>query len=272
MLRIAQVVETVADTRANILITGRERHRQDPAGSRAVHQQSRPVATRPSSRSTAARSPPNLLESALFGHVRGAFTGSRADKAGRFEAADGGTIFLDEIGDGQSRPAGQAAARAPGPDLRARRRLAHAHGGRAADRRDEHATSKARGRARVASATTCTGACTSSPSSCRPCAIVPGDVALLTETFVARFGARVLDGPWRRSSPSVSRCLSAFDWPGNVRQLENVIERSVLLAPGPQLLRGTDLPAEIRGHEAPPPRSPLVDDLDRQPSPPLRPP
>jgi DNA-binding NtrC family response regulator len=96
LLRIAQVVESVADTRANILICG-ESGTGKTLLARAVHQRSSRSAG-PFVEVNCGALPPNLLESALFGHVRGAFTGAVRDRAGFFEAADGGTIFLDEIG------------------------------------------------------------------------------------------------------------------------------------------------------------------------------
>jgi DNA-binding NtrC family response regulator len=94
----------------------------------------------------------------------------------------------------------------------------------------------------------------------------PGDIALLAETFVERFG-KEYGRPLQAVEPECLARLSAFDWPGNVRQLENVIERCVLLAPGP-LLRAGDLPGEILAHD-PAPRPPVRIEVDSQPASPF---
>ena len=95
LLRQAKLV---ADSDASVLIYGESRHRQGAAGPRDSSRQPRARTAR-SSRSTAARFPAELLESELFGHARGAFTGAVQAHKGLFQAADGGTLFLDEIGD-----------------------------------------------------------------------------------------------------------------------------------------------------------------------------
>ena len=96
MLRIFDMVDSIADTRATVLITG-ESGTGKSLVARAIHRRS-PRATSRSWKSPAGRCPRTLLESELFGHVAGSFTGATGDKLGKFMQADGGTIFLDEIG------------------------------------------------------------------------------------------------------------------------------------------------------------------------------
>src|SRR5699024_7738180 len=94
---IKEIIEKVAPTEARVLVTG-----ENGTGKELVahwlHEKS-PRAKGPMIEVNCAAIPPELIESELFGHVKGAFTSANKDRAGKFEAADGGTIFLDEIGD-----------------------------------------------------------------------------------------------------------------------------------------------------------------------------
>ena len=152
-------------------------------------------------------------------------------RKGRFELAHGGTLFLDEIGELPLRDAGQAAARAAGARVRARRRHRDAS---SVDVRVIAATNRdlrRRWSRRARSARTSTTASTSSRSRCRRCASARDDIPLLVAHFLRRFarqaGKRIDD-----VAPEAMWRLLAYDWPGNVRELQNVIERAVVLARG----------------------------------------
>ena len=115
------MVEKVADTDSTVLITGESGTGKELIA-RALHYNSR-RAERLFVTVNCGAIPEELLESELFGHVRGAFTNAVSHREGRFALAHGGTIFLDEIGDMSPNLAGEAAARAPGAHLRAGRLL-----------------------------------------------------------------------------------------------------------------------------------------------------
>ena len=123
------MIANVGPSDANVLITG------EPGTGKEVVAQTlhaiSPRASKPMVTVNAGGLPEGIFESELFGHVRGAFTDAKADRVGRFELADGSTLFLDEIANISREPAGQAAARAADRRTGARRIVAHAPGGRA---------------------------------------------------------------------------------------------------------------------------------------------
>ncbi len=184
---------------------------------------------------------PTLLESELFGHEKGAFTGAVARQQGKLEAARGGTLFLDEVG--EIPPALQAKL------LRVlqEREFERVGGTRpiqadvrivAATNRDLEAAIRAGGfredlyyRLKVITLET------------PPLRHRRDDVPLLTSHFLSVHGRR-LGRPSVGVSPEARRCLMAYSWPGNVRELGNVVERALVLGDG-DVVRPEDLPDEV---------------------------
>ena len=186
--------------------------------------------------------PENLLESELFGHMRGAFTDATTDKAGQFEMADGGTLFLDEIGEMSF-----------SLQVKLLRVLQEGE-----IRRVGAATSK-KIDVRVISATSKTLAREVADGRFRsdlfyrlnvfiidipPLRERMEDVPLLVEYFLAKHSA-ILGLPPPRLTTQALRCLMSYSWPGNVRELENCVERGMVLAEGeitedllPDVVRG----------------------------------
>ncbi len=227
---VLSLVETVALTSSTVLILG-ETGTGKELFARAVHDRS-PRRDRPLVKVNCSAISAGLVESELFGHVRGAFTGASGARMGRFEVADGGTIFLDEIGDlpletqvkllrvlqeREIEPVGSSQARKV--DVRVI----------AATNRDlDRDVAAGRFRADLYFRLNVFRI------------VVPplrereGDVALLAcyfaDRFAREFGKRV-DG----IAPETLERLQAYTWPGNVRELSNVIERTVVLARGPVL-------------------------------------
>jgi transcriptional regulator with PAS, ATPase and Fis domain len=183
-----------------------------------------------------------LLESELFGHVRGAFTGAVRDKAGLFEVASGGTLFLDEVG--EMSPALQAKL------LRAlqEKEIRRVGGERsirvnarvvAATNRDLRAEVAA-GRFREDLYFRLGAFVITVP----PLRDRPEAIPALVHEFVRRAAAR-FKKPVRTVAPAALTALTRYPWPGNVRELENAVERAVILATGSRIVAG-DLPPEVQ--------------------------
>ncbi len=240
----------VADSMLPILIAGESGTGKELVAA-LVHERS-PRARRPFVRVNCAALPESLIESELFGHVRGAFTGAMKDRQGRFELAHGGTIFLDEVGEVPS--AVQAKL------LRALQNKVVERVGESTPRRVD---------VRVVAATNKNLEAALTEGTFRadlyyrlngvrlrlsPLRERPGDVPLLAEHFAARAGAAGRAAT--TFSAEALRALRAYRWPGNVRELENVVERAVLLAgAGPVEVR--HLPEELR-EAAEAPEEPLL--------------
>jgi two-component system nitrogen regulation response regulator NtrX len=181
--------------------------------------------------------PEDLIESELFGHVRGAFTGALADRRGRFEMADGGTIFLDEIGDMSLKTQAKV--------LRVlQEQTFEPVGGTAGVRVDVRvvaATNKdlqseiRAGRFRE----DLYFRLNVIPIFVPPLRDRPDDIAILADHFMAEF-ARDDGRRLKAFDRSATAVLERYAWPGNVRELRNVIERLMIMVPG-ETIRGADL-------------------------------
>ena len=227
MREVHRLVREVSPTTATVLVTGESGTGKELVA-RVIHDLS-PRRERPFVPVHCAALPETLLESELFGHERGAFTGAVATRKGRFELAEGGTIFLDEIGD-----------LSPGIQVKLLRviqeRTFERVGGTrtiAVDVRIVAATNRdlkaevAAGRFREDLYYRLNVFPVVLPSLAgRPDAILP-----LAEQFAAKFAA-AFGKEVPRLSAAARSALTAYRWPGNVRELQNVIERAVILSRG----------------------------------------
>ncbi|MCR5258257.1 MAG: sigma 54-interacting transcriptional regulator [Desulfovibrio sp.] len=237
---VFRIVEKVAPTDSTVLVTGESGTGKELIV-RCLHEAS-PRAGKPFVAVNCGAIPRDLLESELFGYEKGAFTGAVTARAGRFELAQGGTIFLDEIG--EMDPALQVKL------LRVlqEKEVEHVGGSGphsvdvrvvAATNRDLEAEVEA-GRFRE--------------DLFYRLNVIPiqlpalrerrGDVPLLAQAFLRRF-CQLRGRGEMRLAPEARAVLEAYPWPGNVRELENCMERVSILAEGDSLEAG-DLPAKIR--------------------------
>jgi two-component system, NtrC family, nitrogen regulation response regulator NtrX len=244
MGELRRQIAKVAPTRSRILITGESGTGKELIA-RAIHRNSS-VSAGPFVKVNCAAIPPELIESELFGHERGAFTGAVAKKRGLFEVADGGTIFLDEIGD--------MALSAQAKVLRVLQTGEFTRvGGEKSLRTD----------CRVVAATNRDLEDMVKQGTFREdlyfrLNVVPirspdlkeraDDIPLLVESFVREccdengLGYKPVDDP-------VLERLKQYDWPGNVRELRNVVERLVIMSD--EVIREKDLPPYLGGPRAP---------------------
>ncbi|MFP4037819.1 MAG: sigma-54-dependent transcriptional regulator, partial [Desulfobacteraceae bacterium] len=239
MKRVFELVRRVADHKTTVLITGESGTGKELVA-KAVHSAG-PRASGPMVSINCGGIPESLLESELFGYRRGAFTNAVRDKPGLFHEADGGTIFLDEIGElpfslqvkllrvlqeGEITPLGSTAATRI--DVRVIAATAR-------DLRKEVNEGRFREdlfyRIHVM------------PIHLPPLRERRGDIPLLVGHFLERFN-RKLEREVEGLTPEATAALVRYDWPGNVRELENVLERAVLLA-GDRWITPTDLPDGI---------------------------
>jgi formate hydrogenlyase transcriptional activator len=220
-------IAKVAPTDSTVLITG-ETGTGKELIARAIHKRSQ-RAGRPFVSVNCAALPPTLVLSELFGHEKGAFTGATQRRLGRFEMADGGTIFLDEVG--ELLPDAQAAL------LRVlQEREFERVGGSQPTQVDVRVIAATN---RDLSAPTASGAFRRDllyrlnvfPIEMPPLRERKDDILMLVEYFVQRYANRA--GKNIRSiDQKTIDLLQSYDWPGNIRELQNVIERSIILSSG----------------------------------------
>jgi formate hydrogenlyase transcriptional activator len=224
---ILRQVEQVAPTDATVLILGESGTGKELLA-RAVHNHSKRRA-RPLVKVNCASLPTNLIESELFGHEKGAFTGALVKKIGRFELADGGTIFLDEI------------AEMP-IELQAKLLRVLQEG--ELERLGNSKTTKVDVRVIAATNRELEQAVKAGtfredlyyrlnvfPITSPPLRERREDISILVPHFLKKFRAKI-GKPVRTVSPEAMQALQAYRWPGNVRELENMTERAVILSTG----------------------------------------
>ncbi|HLB81528.1 MAG TPA: sigma-54 dependent transcriptional regulator [Gemmatimonadales bacterium] len=225
---VIERIEKVAPTAARVLITG-ENGTGKELVARAIHTLS-PRAQKPFVEVNCAAIPTELIESELFGHMKGSFTGAFADRAGKFELADAGTLFLDEVGD-MSLSAQAKVLRALEEGV-----ISRVGSGKtlAVDVRVVAATNKdlraeiAAGRFREDLLYRLNVV----PIEVPPLRARRADVPQLVEHFTARLTDR--GGLQAKGfDPDALKRLAAYDWPGNIRELRNAVERLLILATGP---------------------------------------
>jgi two-component system, NtrC family, response regulator AtoC len=251
MARVYDVVKRVAPTTSTVLIQG-ETGTGKELTARAIHVKSR-RARRPFVPVDCNALSEGLLESELFGHVKGAFTGALSDKKGLFEAADGGTCFLDEVG--ELSPCVQAKLLRVLQEHEVRR--VGGAGSFKVDVRVIAATNKdldalvASGKFREDLFYRLSVVTIVVP----PLRERREDIPALASHFLKSYAIASGRAP-SGISPEAIALLFQHDWPGNVRELAHVIERAVALTSNPILLP-EDLPAKLLG-AAPPPVEPAL--------------
>ena len=236
LVEVLRRVETVAPTNSTVLIMGETGCGKELIA-RAIHSRSK-RSHRPLVKVNCGAIPTGLVESELFGHMKGAFTGALERRTGRFELADNGTLFLDEVSElpldtqvkllrvlqeHEFEPLGSSRT------LRVNVRII------AASNRDlEKAVQEGRFRPDLFYRLNVL------PLTLPPLRGRRSDIPLLTSFFVERF-ARQFGKQISGITQDTMDMLSRYDWPGNIRELQNVIERAVVLSPGTLLKLGADM-------------------------------
>ncbi|MCS7303865.1 MAG: sigma-54 dependent transcriptional regulator [Thermoguttaceae bacterium] len=240
MQQVFALIKRVAPTDGTVLITGESGTGKELVA-QAIHRLSR-RRDKPMLACDCAALAPSLLESELFGHVKGSFSGAIATKKGLFEAADGGTLFLDEIGNVSL----QIQAKLLRVLETRRVKKVGDTVEREVDIRLIAATNRDLGemvraglfredlyyRLNVV------------PIHLPPLRDRPGDISLLANIFLRRACAR-MDLPIKGFTPEAMARLESYPWPGNVRELKNIIERMAILCEG-DYIDVVHLPLEIR--------------------------
>jgi transcriptional regulator with PAS, ATPase and Fis domain len=258
MLRVFQIVRQVAESEATVLVRGESGTGKELVA-RALHDLS-PRSSGPFVAVNCAAFPRDLLESELFGHVRGAFTGAISDREGIFARANHGTLFLDEVGelplDLQPKLLRVLETREVTPigarntfrvDLRV---VAATHRALREEVKAGRFREDLMYRLRVV------------PVFLPPLRDRRLDVEVLLRAGIERHNVR---GPRRisRIHPAAMRALLDHRWPGNVRELQNVLEYAYAVGRGPELMI-EDLPPEIRDPAPPAPTTPAEVEAERK--------
>jgi transcriptional regulator with GAF, ATPase, and Fis domain len=255
LLQVLRQVGQVAQSDSSVLITG-ETGTGKELVAHAIHRSS-PRSRAPLVALNCAALPPTLIESELFGHERGAFTGASARRVGRFELAHRGTIFLDEIGDlpldlqskllrvlesGECQRVGSSDPfKVDVRVIAATNRDLQQEIGKGTFRLDLYYRLSV------------------FPIHLPPLRERREDIPLLV-SYLVRKKARKLGKLIDRIPRDVLDELAQYDWPGNVRELENVIERAVILSPGPALALGETIRAASDRRPAGVPTATQADD------------
>src|ERR1051326_8917019 len=233
MQEVFRLVEQVAPARSTVLITGESGTGKELIA-KAIHEAS-PRTSRSFVTVNSSNIPSELLESELFGHTRGAFTGAVAAKKGLFEVADGGSIFLDEIGDippeTQARllrviqereftPLGDTSPRRVDVRIIAATNIDLKEAVRQGMFREDLYY-----RLSVV------------PIELPPLRDRKQDVLPLAQHFIRKYNAENGRTVSEHIAPDVLSLLENYSWPGNVRELENAVERAVVIAPGDEISR-----------------------------------
>lgn len=239
MLRIVHLVESLARSEATVLVTGESGTGKELIA-RALHANS-PRCTGPFVAVNCGALPGELLESELFGHVRGAFTGAVRDRVGRFDMAKGGTVFLDEVGDlplhlqvkllrvlqeRHFERVGESTPRVMDARVIAATNVDLVEAIRFGRFRDDLYY-----RLRVV------------PIHVPPLRDRADDIPLLAQHLLAHIGGR--EGRALLLSPDTLAAMARYRWPGNVRELGNALEYAVATCTG-QTIQIENLPAELR--------------------------
>jgi two-component system, NtrC family, response regulator PilR len=230
MRSLFELIETIAPQSSRVLITGESGTGKELVA-RAIHENSA-RAKAPFVTINCGAFPETLLESELFGYLRGAFTGANENRRGLFQAADGGTLFMDEIGnmslamqvklyrvlqEGKVRPLGSTEESAV--DVRV---IAATNKDLEKEIAEERFREDLYYRLSVI------------PIHLPPLRERREDIPLLARAFLERY-AKSMNKPIDSIEPEAMRRLEVYDWPGNVRELENTVERSVAMETGKRI-------------------------------------
>jgi two-component system nitrogen regulation response regulator NtrX len=233
-------IQVAAPTNGWVLITGENGTGKEMVA-KQIHVQSK-RADHPFVEVNCAAIPEELIESELFGHEKGAFTGAIAQKRGKFELANEGTIFLDEIADMSLRTQAKILRilqehkfeRVGGTETLEVDVRVIAATNKSLEKEIQQGTFREDLYYRL----------NVIPFHVPPLRERKGDIPILAEAFAAEFCAESGARP-KEIAARAAKLLQAYSWPGNVRELRNLMERLVLMSPGPKI-RDRDLPEEIR--------------------------